>query len=162
MNSNQEHSDGEVDRWLQAWGSEVDCKVSPSVREHLIRRAARPRNSISPRVTLALAAAAGLALLLGTIWIATKKPTADSKSDIANAEPVPDIQQLKKESAEALDALELDAKLLAQKLLLVQLQSKIDHEMAAIRGLGHEYERRVRLDRAILTSHGTSDHPTQP
>ncbi|MCU0707433.1 MAG: hypothetical protein MUF23_03990 [Pirellula sp.] len=162
MNSNQEHSDDDVDRWLQTWGSKDDCQVNPAVRAYLLRRAARPRTSNSPRVQFAIAAAAGIGLILGSLWIAMRNRTDDPKPIIAHAEPIPDIQQLKKESAEALDALAIQAKLLEQKLLLIQLKASMDREMTAIRDLRRKYETRVRLDRVILASYQTPDQPTQP
>jgi hypothetical protein len=162
MNSNQEHSDDDVDRWLQTWGSKDDCQVNPAVRAQLLRRAARPRTSNSPRVQFAIAAAVGIGLILGSLWIATRNRTAEPKSIVAKAEPIPDIQQLKKESAEALDAIAAQTKLLEQQLLLIQLRTNIDREMTAIRDLRRKYETRARLDRVILASYQTPDPPTQP
>jgi hypothetical protein len=84
--------------------------------------------------------------------------TTDSQPAIAKAEPVVDaeatvdIEQLKKESARALDALAIQAKLLEHQLLLVQLRTMIDRERAEIRSLAEKYERRVRLDQVILAT----------
>lgn len=164
MNSNQENSNDEVDRWLQAWGSDVGGKIRPAVRENLMRRAARPRNITSPRVQFAVAAAVGLGLILGSLWIATRNRTSNSQPAIAKAEQTVepesatdveatvDVEHLTKESAKALDALAAQAKLLEQQLLLVQLRAKIDRERAELRSLTRKYERRVRLDRVILAS----------
>lgn len=158
MNANQEKSNDEVDPWLQIWGSKEDCQVNPTARANLLRRAARPRNSTSPRIQFAVAAAMGLVLILGSLWIATRNRITDSQPAIAKAEPVVDaeatvdIEQLKKESARALDALAIQAKLLEHQLLLVQLRTMIDRERTEIRSLAQKYERRVRLDQVILAT----------
>ena len=164
MNPNQQNSNDEVDPWLQTWGSKGDCQVNPTVRENLLRRAARPRNNLSPRSQFAVVTAVGVGLILGTLWIGTKNRTSTSQPAVSNAAPAVDaeptgdiertvdMEQLTKESAKALDALAIQAKLLEQQLLLVQLRTMIDRERAEIRSLAQRYERRVRLDRVILAT----------
>jgi hypothetical protein len=162
MSSRREDPDDQVDRWLQNWERNAKGEIRPSMREQLIRRAARTRSYPSTPQKLALAVTAGLAIFLGAVWIANRNPTPDPKQSIANAEPELDFQQQKTETLEGLDALEFETKRLQQKLMLVELQTKIDQELASIRSLRRDHEHRVKLDRIILESLNAPDNSTEP
>lgn len=162
MNSHQETEDDDIDRVMRAWGSDVGGQVSPSVRKNLMRRVARPQTQVPPRWALVLASAAGLLIMIGILWRSNKDGALESEPSVAISDPILDIQQLRKDSREALDELLLRAKLLDQELSLIRLQAKADEEWESLRRLEQSQQRRMNVDRVILASFSQSNSPNQP